>query len=856
MNSAKAVQTISHRLGIDSLVSTIRQAENRKNQGSPQQNAGEVNPAIALQLNDQAKRLGIKTSLTELPENTAKANNYSDIIKNAEKTMAETKAGYDRTVDAITKAKKKQYDDTLKTVEELPTAAKVALLPATSVMSVINPITSIAMSYKGTGKLDGRWRYDDSNLLSAMTNSIRSSVAEEAGKLATRVTGNEFIGSAISFVTGLVPSIADSFAVSKIPGGTLIFGFNAAQNRAIELYDQGADASQIVAGALADGIAEALFEKVSIEGLTHPERIANTFLRILAQAGVEASEEALTTISHYASDALIRGEGSDFGQVKRSYIENGYSEEKATQAAWCDMLGNIALDMLGGFISGGASAGIYSAASNAVVRKSISNLGKEISSSGKTEQTIADGINSARTTEAYRVASKLKQDIDNGKKVSDYDLGKVYIESNTKATIDATNRQNLAEYSGTSLGVSDETVRAVADVASKNGAYIQFVAPQQLEVFRNVTDQNGNTIGRESVGFADGLYDTKRDIILINANLDTDTAIRTAVGHEVTHAIEGTDAYARVERVVRNILGSNFDTQVDSILEARSVSDDTRIDRAKAEKEVIAKYIGENIFDEAFAKRVSNASPSFSDSVLSSLNVLKAFLGDRTAKVEEAFRKGLQQYADRTVTVADRIDGAINIDGNQLFNINAMIADEETYKGMLHDAGYDNEKITELFDTIDKVIEKVQGNLEALDFAWDADIDDRGFSPVKPNSDPLYKISIDFSTLCRKRILQQMVQRNLQEMLNRTITKEESISIRNKLKTIQEEGRQIEVACALCYVESARMKSFDAVKRFMNNRDTIIRDYLHPKPVRIPRKPSRMPRQPNAKNLVSLSTVR
>ena len=176
------------------------------------------------------------------------------------------------------------------------------------------------------------------------------------------------------------------------------------------------------------------------------------------------------------------------------------------------------------------------------------------------------------------------------------------------------------------------------------------------------------------------------------------------------------------------------------------------------------------------------------------------------------------------------LSGAVGLDGKSLFQYRAFEADKDIYREMLlkHKdvIGITDLQIVELFSTIDKAVNIISNNLEALDYAWEADIDDRAFSPVKPNSDNLYKVSLDFSTLCRKRLLQQTIQATLQETLNKQLSKEEAIAIRDELMKLQEEGRKIEIACALCYVESARMKSPVQINRFLNNRESVIREFF------------------------------
>ena len=136
------------------------------------------------------------------------------------------------------------------------------------------------------------------------------------------------------------------------------------------------------------------------------------------------------------------------------------------------------------------------------------------------------------------------------------------------------------------------------------------------------------------------------------------------------------------------------------------------------------------------------------------------------------------------------------------------------------------EQRAQFFKMVDEAAEKIRKNLEALDFGYDRDIDDRTFAPVKNNSDALYVVSLDFSTLCRKRILQQAVAEKLSAALNRAVTKEEGITIRDALMKLQDEGKQIEVACALCYVESARMRSQKSINEFLKNREKAMREYF------------------------------
>lgn len=185
----------------------------------------------------------------------------------------------------------------------------------------------------------------------------------------------------------------------------------------------------------------------------------------------------------------------------------------------------------------------------------------------------------------------------------------------------------------------------------------------------------------------------------------------------------------------------------------------------------------------------------------------------------------------------EQFDGAKNENGDELFQYRAIQHDVPEYRALLEKySDMSSEQIDSLFETMNKAFAIIEDNLEILDYAWDENlnedgtwddsVDARAFNPVKPNSDKLYKYSLDFSTLCRKRLLQQVIAEELSLALDRAVTKAEGIAIRNELIKLQEEGRQIEIACALCYVESARMKSPEQIQKFIDNAGQLTREFF------------------------------
>ena len=154
-------------------------------------------------------------------------------------------------------------------------------------------------------------------------------------------------------------------------------------------------------------------------------------------------------------------------------------------------------------------------------------------------------------------------------------------------------------------------------------------------------------------------------------------------------------------------------------------------------------------------------------------------------------------------------------DPKSMLQIEAIDADYDMYRNMLKDIGYS--KTDEAMGNLKKIVDLIREFREQGDFDVVLDdMDNRVYSPVKKNSDPLYKLSIDFSTLCVKRLLTQSIIEDLQKAENRVLSKEENIVVRECLKALRDYGMKIDVACAVCYVEAARLRSPKMFQSFID----------------------------------------
>jgi hypothetical protein len=418
--------------------------------------------------------------------------------------------------------------------------------------------------------------------------------------------------------------------------------------------------------------------------------------------------------------------------------------------------------------------------------------------------------------------------------------------------------------------VVDEATLTPTQKANLNGIkLLAEISPIEFHIFRS--EKSGKTfkytMADGTVVTANGWYvaGTNEIWVDINAgNAGEGTMVRTAA-HEISHYIKQWSPKkwgAMADLIMAEFAKNGVDTEgmlskkLASLKKRNPQKSDTEL-LDLAHEEVVSDALTDMLTDGSIVNFMAEVKmkdrslyKKIVDAIKSLLKKWGLIIDDYKGKkldaaeaqalsqLEDTFKKLQEMYRDAFMDANEAFEAigsrnladlsqAKNTDGESLFQYRAMEADEATYRDMLKKWGkMSDTQINNLFTTIDKAMDIIKDNLEALDYAWESDINDRAFSPVKPNSDSLYQVSLDFSTLCRKRILQQTVQAQLQDALNKPLTREEGIAIRDALMALQEEGRQIEVACALCYVESARMKSPAQIKKFLGNREAVIKDFF------------------------------
>lgn len=418
-------------------------------------------------------------------------------------------------------------------------------------------------------------------------------------------------------------------------------------------------------------------------------------------------------------------------------------------------------------------------------------------------------------------------------------------------------------YGGKAQALNTEALAPQQRVAVQALEGLAKVSGMNFVLYEGQADANGN------ITIENGSYDGKTNTIYLDLNAGKNRAdqgvvnyaiLRTAA-HEMTHFIESNskDGYAALKKFVVNELtarGQNFDALVENKLR-NAQRQGIELTRGGAVAEVIADACEMALKDTQAIRRLAKQDKSLYGRIKSFLRDLmgkirKALEGVKATHPEaralmeaEKYIDGLQKLWDdalveavetaRSVEETDVenrsetvqvLSEAVDETGQPMLSLRSMEEDYDTYRSMLKTAGATDADINALFDTIDAVMDAVRANRAKLDFGENIGREDRAFLPIKPNSDPLYKVSLDFSSLCRKRLLQQAVQERLETKYNTVLTKAERVAVRQALLEVQKEGLQIEVACALCYVEAARLKSPAQIARFMDNKRANLVDFF------------------------------
>lgn len=395
----------------------------------------------------------------------------------------------------------------------------------------------------------------------AISDAMRAKVSEKIN--------NDF-GSFL-YNTGMsMADFASLLPLNAVPGGQAlslgIMGTSAGVGAANDVINNGGTIDNAVKTGIAAGIAETLFEKVSLEQLSAFKASGKSTFRaavgnVLKGAFTEGSEEAFTDLANRLTDDAINKDLSSYNLAKKNYMEQGMSEAEAENAASWDFWKNVGLDFAGGAISGGvlnlATAGVNLAGAKidmAQNKESNAQIGKAVMADENfdLDLLIRQGLATNKNDRAYNYAEKMQKlvETDNEEKISAGDVGNLMYLINREITqnpelvnrIAQVKKQNTQEQGNKTVNVQNEqsptqqnTVQNVPNTA-QNGQ--QNAEQAQANAVINATKKADT----EDIGKMYGAYAFGKNHP--NGIIATDTS----TGKVVKVALKSLESSAKINR--------------------------------------------------------------------------------------------------------------------------------------------------------------------------------------------------------------------------------------------------------------------------------------------------------------------
>ena len=305
-----------------------------------------------------------------------------------------------------------------------------ASMPMAAIGSIAGAVDDVT-DYIRTGDVNP---YSSGNQFRMVSNAIGNETAQDiAEALPFEVFGKNVAAEAYK----ILMSATKSMAGAALCGGayTVVMGIEAGANAAEDIYSRGGTAEEVLLGGAAMGVAEAFFEKFSIEKLLSGGEAAKGGVKdylksMLTQFAVESSEEMATEIADQIIDKVLMGERSAYAlRVDELVNSEGLDTADAAKKAFAEDVFEVICSGIAGGIAGAGSSAIYGGVNLAIAHnteRSYKAIGSGIKDIGVAGDVIQYGIaiDNSTAMKAFKSGSgEIEYD-----KISDRQLGRIYSE--------------------------------------------------------------------------------------------------------------------------------------------------------------------------------------------------------------------------------------------------------------------------------------------------------------------------------------------------------------------------------------------------------------------------------------------
>ena len=274
------------------------------------------------------------------------------------------------------------------------------------------------------------------NLFANVSGDIRGAVSQMA---------EDKWGKPGSFLYNTALSMADFLTTTLVSGGfsgdaataelgkKLALGIMssvAAADATTAAKERGLDDQEAFTLGTIAGAAEILTERYSLDALLDPKWSDGALKYVTRNALVEGSEEVGSDLINTVADLIVAGDKNEIKQAIAAYEKQGHSESAAFGLALADKAMSLGADFLGGAISGAATSGARVAVGRVLSDVELRQSGKVLRErdANAAELLIRKAQEADVDSDVHKNAAALQQKLDNGGKIRDYEIGKLFSE--------------------------------------------------------------------------------------------------------------------------------------------------------------------------------------------------------------------------------------------------------------------------------------------------------------------------------------------------------------------------------------------------------------------------------------------
>ena len=291
------------------------------------------------------------------------------------------------------------------------TAADVAVSPITGLMATAESLKRPFYADPSAPVNTYSSLYALQNASNAVEQSVSNQIDSKLGKFAYG-TGVSALKSGEAMLIGNYLGGAFGIdAASKLGQLTTLpmFGASAFAQTLQESQAKGFSPEMATQKALASGMAEMLFEELSLDkawGTLKNAKLgkgglSKRILDVFMGAGIEGSEEIFTDLANHIADNFINGDFSDYQSGIRMRVENGMSLDQATREAKKEFIAQLVESGL----AGAASGGFMNVAAASVGSVQYHNTARNINENTKLKSEVVESAKGLEGTTAAEIAN-------------------------------------------------------------------------------------------------------------------------------------------------------------------------------------------------------------------------------------------------------------------------------------------------------------------------------------------------------------------------------------------------------------------------------------------------------------------